>query len=67
MAQPRGRKVLVVAADGATRMALQRGLGDDVTVTGASDVAQAVRFVVADEPDVIVLDLTLDPGGYGSG
>ncbi len=43
------------------RQALVAGLGDDADVAGAVDVAQAIRFIAAFQPDVVVLDLLLDP------
>jgi DNA-binding response OmpR family regulator len=43
------------------RQALIAGLGEDADVTGAIDVVQAIRFIAAFQPDVVVLDLLLDP------
>jgi two-component system, chemotaxis family, chemotaxis protein CheY len=54
-------KVLVVEDDDATRRALVLGLGEDAIVTGAVDVDQATRFAAIQRPDLIVLDLLLDP------
>jgi DNA-binding response OmpR family regulator len=54
-------KVLVVEDDDATRQALVLGLGEDAIVIGAVDVDQAIRFAVIQRPDLIVLDLLLDP------
>jgi DNA-binding response OmpR family regulator len=53
--------VLIVEDDDATRQALVMGLGDDAIVTGAVDVNQATRFAAIQPPDLIVLDLLLDP------
>lgn len=66
LSQPLAPKVLVVEDDDATRQALVLGLGDDAIVTGAADVNQAVRFAAIQPPDVIVLDLALDPNRPGA-
>lgn len=66
LSQPLAPKVLVVEDDDATRQALVLGLGDDAIVTGAVDVNQAVRFAAIQPPDVIVLDLALDPNRPGA-
>ena len=62
-------KVLVVEDDDAMRQALIAGLGDDADVSGAVDVVDAVRFIAAFQPDVVVLDLLLDPrlGSWSNG
>ena len=51
------------------RQALITGLGDDADVSGAVDVVGAVRFIAAFQPDVVVLDLLLDPrlGSWSNG
>ena len=66
MTQPLAPRVLVVEDDDVTREALMLGLGEDAIVTGAVDVNQAARFAAIQPPDVIVLDLALDPNRPGA-
>ena len=66
MSQPLAPRVLVVEDDDVTREALMLGLGEDAIVTGAVDVNQAARFAAIQPPDVIVLDLALDPNRPGA-
>jgi len=66
LSQPLAPRVLVVEDDDATRQALMLGLGEDAIVTGAVDVNQAARFAAIQPPDVIVLDLALDPNRPGA-
>lgn len=54
-------RVLVVEDDDATREALLIALGEGFAVDGVRDLEQGLRWAIATEPDVIVLDLGLDP------
>ncbi len=66
MTEPTRRRVLIVDDHAMFRTGVRTELGDAVDVIGeADDVDSAVAAILADAPDVVLLDVHM-PGGGGS-